>query len=449
MKSEPISSPLLDYRGARWIHAHLPGDVEPWPLPTKQRSGDALDRGYDIGSRDLHRYTRSRPWVWPDRTVYFFCDQHADADAFFASLVASGGVEKTGPGDADFELTPAGRAATFVIGGDCFDKGPANLRLLRAIRSLLDAGADVEILAGNHDLRTLVGLSYVGRREPRFAHLFVRMGQKTIPLFKEIWDQYLAGGPAAGGLGESDEELRATLFPDASWYEEFPKVADGLIPPKKLEKEVRRIREKVAEFDERCQRLGMSLAQVYAAAMKAQELLMAPDGEFRWFFDRMNLARRFGSFLFVHAGLDDVAARVLRERGVGGLNAWFHETFEADLFELYHGSVGNCFRTKYREIDYPLTAEGVADVHRAGVYAIVHGHRNILRGQRLVIRHGILNFECDCSVDINTRHIEDLRGRGAAVTIFRPDGRILGISTDHPRVKLFDPAHGDGFVTIV
>lgn len=449
MKSEPRVSPLLDYRGVDWLHAHLPVEVEAWPIAKKSRSGDVLDREYDIGLPELRAYTQGRPWVWPERTVYFFCDQHADTEAFLASLVASGGLEKTGPEDGDFELTPAGRAATFVIGGDCFDKGPANLRLLRTIRSLIDAGADVEILAGNHDLRTLVGLSYIGRPEPRFAHLFVRMGQKTIPLFKEIWEQYLAGTAAAEASTTSDAELRSLLFPDDAWYEEFPRVADGLIPPKKLEKEVRRIREKVAEFDERCQRLGMTLAQVHAAAMKAQELLMHPDGEFRWFFDRMNLARRFGSFLFLHAGLDDVAAGVLAERGVEGLNAWFHETFEADLFELYHGSVGNCFRTKYREIDYPLTAAGVADVHRAGVYAIVHGHRNILRGQRLVLREGILNFECDCSVDINTRHIEDLRGRGAAVTVFRTDGRILGISTDHPRVKLFDPARDDGFVTIV
>jgi hypothetical protein len=74
------------------------------------------------------------------------------------------------------------------------------------------------------------------------------------------------------------------------------------------------------------------------------------------------------------------------------------------------------------------------------VYAIVHGHKNILRGQRLVLRKGVLNFECDASIDENTRVLEGLSGPGAAVTVFRPDARILAVSTDYPFVKVFDPA---------
>ena len=48
-------------------------------------------------------------WQWPERTIYFFADPHADAEAFAASLVASGGVRKTGPRARDIRLTAAGR----------------------------------------------------------------------------------------------------------------------------------------------------------------------------------------------------------------------------------------------------------------------------------------------------------------------------------------------------
>jgi hypothetical protein len=88
----------------------------------------------------------------------------------------------------------------------------------------------------------------------------------------------------------------------------------------------------------------------------------------------------------------------------------------------------------------PLTERGASALRAAGVYAIVHGHKNILRGQRLVLREGVLNFECDASIDENTRMLEGLEGPGAAVTVFRPDARILAVSTDYPYVKVFDPA---------
>lgn len=43
----------------------------------------------------------------------------------------------------NFRLTKLGRQATFIIGGDCFDKGPHNLKLLRAIRRLIELDARV------------------------------------------------------------------------------------------------------------------------------------------------------------------------------------------------------------------------------------------------------------------------------------------------------------------
>ena len=78
-------------------------------------------------------------------------------------------------------------------------------------------------------------------------------------------------------------------------------------------------------------------------------------------------------------------------------------------------------------------------INERGIYAIVHGHKNMRFGQRIMLRKGLVNFECDASVDKNTRKEERLGSFGAAVTIFKPQGRVLGISTDYPYIKDFNP----------
>jgi len=426
----------------------LPTTFQPWPLPAPVlRMGRGLDPE-EVSLEQVKRYADDKAWVWPSRLILFFCDLHADTDAFLLSLVASGGVELTSPGDRDYRLTERGRHACFIIGGDCFDKGPENLRLLRCVKHLLDLGADVTLLAGNHDLRTYLGIAYAGRRETRLQHLFVRMGKKAMPLFREIRDAARRAGESAGEL-LPDEEARRRLFPNDEWYGEFELSAGKLIPPLKLAKEVRRIREKSQELESTCRGLGFSLGELYAAVERARRMFLDPDGEFAWYFERMTLARREGSFLFVHAGVDDTVARVLSRQGVAALNAWYHRLFADDLFELYHGPVGNAFRTKYRDIDYPLTERGLGDLHDAGIYAIVHGHRNILHGQRLTLRAGVLNFECDASVDRNTRTLEGLAGPGGAVVSFLPSGRVQAISTDYPFIKDFDSARVFQFTSLM
>lgn len=425
------------YRGLEWIHADLPHEREAWPKFANRILVDACGDDYDLTRDELAHYSKGKPWIWPGETLYFLCDLHADTDAFFVSLVASGGVAKTGPGDEDFVLTPEGCEATFVIGGDCLDKGPDNLRLLRALRSLVDKGARVELLAGNHDVRFLVGLHYAGARDPRHAHLFVRMGKKAVPIFREIWDHYLEGKVDASTL-PSEDFVRAQLWPGDDWFEAFPEAVKDAVTDVKIRKEVGRIREKCVELGAHLAARGMSFGMLWAAHEKARELFCSPAGDFAWYFDRMKLAYRAGSFLFVHAGIDDLIVRVLRRGGVDGLNAEFRRLVDDDLFALYHGPVGNAFRTKYRNFDLPLTARGVKDLQRLGIYAVVHGHRNICRGQRIRMREGLLNFECDASVDRNTRIIEGLPGIGGAVTILRPDGCLLGVSTDYPYVKVLD-----------
>lgn len=427
---------VLEYRGESWCRGRLPREVEPWPKKNGLLIGPDNDQD-DALKRSIHRYLKKRLWVWPTKTAYFFCDQHADADAFFLSLVASGGIEKTEDGDDDFTLTSEGQKAVFIIGGDCFDKGPDNLRLLDVLWRLRNKGADLRILCGNHDLRTYLAMIHAEDKDPKYDHLFVRMGKKGVPLLKEIVDRYVVPAQVTPSIDE--ETIRERLFPSAEWKSSFAREASGLIPEEKIEKEIIRIQEKCLEFEERLQSFGLTLPLVYSAIQEFKRLFIHPKGQYHWFFNTMDLVYRDGSYLFAHAGIDDGVAKMLLEHGPDEINRSFHRTLKEDPFTLYHGRLGNVFRTKYRSFDYPLTSEGTGALKDAGVHAIVHGHRNILHGHRLVIREGMLNFECDVSVDRNTRKVEGLEGEGAGVVIFRPEGQVLGISTDYPFIKCFTP----------
>ena len=78
-------------------------------------------------------------------------------------------------------------------------------------------------------------------------------------------------------------------------------------------------------------------------------------------------------------------------------------------------------------------------IQQKGIHVIVHGHVNQFHGQRIMLRKGLPNFECDTTIDRNSRRKEGLKGPGAAVTIFHPDRVALGISTDYPYIKVFQP----------
>jgi hypothetical protein len=68
----------------------------------------------------------------------------------------------------------------------------------------------------------------------------------------------------------------------------------------------------------------------------------------------------------------------------------------------------------------------------------VHGHRNITNGQRIMLRRGMIHIESDITMDRNSRRKEGLEGYGAGVTIVDRK-RIIGISTDYPHAKIFEP----------
>ena len=429
---------LPKYRGLKWIKPELPTVSELWPLG-KQRSIVKEKGQRNSTERLLSEVLHRDEWRWPKRELLFFSDLHADADAFLASLVASGGVKKTGESDRDLKLTQRGRRANFVIGGDCFDKGPSNLRLLRVIKRLKELGARVSILAGNHDIRIKLGISSVGMEpDPRHDHFFIRMGSKAVPMLREIADEYLQGKSALKGVPPT-RSCRRLLYPPKRWFTEFPKLASWVMPEKRMARELKRLKEKIETFEADCQAAGLSLREAYAAVMKWQELFVAPGGEFSWFFKQMRLAYRQGSFLFVHAGIDDRMAKLINRKGVKYLNKQFKEDVDDEIFEFYYGPLANLIRTKYRDVDMPLTRKGVRLLNEAGIHAIVHGHANRYHGQRIMLRKGMLNFECDATIDRHSRRKEGLKGEGAAVTIFHPDRLVMGISTDYPQVKVFDP----------
>lgn len=427
------------YQGSKWIRPVLPDAPESWLLGKLHSIGKESAK-HAARVEVMGKLIEQAPWKWPKRPLYFISDPHADADAFMASLVASGGIKKTGPTEDDYELTKVARKGRYIIGGDCFDKGPSVLALLRSIKQVSERGLNLSVLAGNHDVRVLTGLRAVGAsRDLRNEHFFVRMGPKAVPFLKEIHNSYLKTREGSHGI-PGTRACRKRLFPSKRWFDEFPSIARWMMPEAAIEKELKRLREKVNRFESDCEAGGLSLRMAYAAALKAQQLFLNPKGEFSWFFRDMKLAHREGSFLFIHAGLDDRMARVIKDHGVKYLNRLYRHDVREDPFEFYYGALANTVRTKYRDVDRPLTPYGVDLVNRSGIHAVVHGHRNLLHGQRIMLRKGMINFECDTSLDRNTRSKEGLKGYGASVTVFHPKGRVLGISNDYPKIKVFEPA---------
>lgn len=380
-------------------------------------------------------------WKWPKQPVFFISDPHADAQAFEASLQATGGVEfQYKKGKRILKLTKQGKRAVFVIGGDCLDKGPSNLALLRSVQQLMQSGARVKLIAGNHDLRLLMGILSVGKkRDAGSEHMFVRMGSKVVPLLEEVFTTYLAGTHWDKNI-PSEERCRELLFPSDVWFENFPRLAAGKVTPEGIERELKKMRHKVSTFEGHCAKRGLDMRRVYAVALKCRELFIKRKGEFSWFFHDMQLAYRKGSCLFVHAGLDDTVAESIAKRGIKHLNRQFRKQLKSSLFDFYYSSLANTFRTKYRLADNPLTPVGVAAIKAAGIQLLVRGHVNQLAGQSLSIRQGLLHLEGDITLDRHSRKKEGLPGMGYGATLIHPAGLVVGISADFPCAKVLEPA---------
>ncbi len=428
---------LNRYYGLQWIQPPLPKKPQLWLLGPPKQAIDRDDNLHQSIPCSIRDHLEEDSWLWPKQVIYFFSDLHADTDAFIASLVASGGIKKTGKKDKHFRLTREGKKAKFILGGDCFDKGPSTLRLLRMIKRLIDAKANIILLAGNHDMRTWIGMiSLFHKTTPSSQHFFVRMGKKPLPLLKEIYSEYLE---TKKYKQDKIKKCKQYLYPSSQWESAFTVWAKKYMNEKAINKEIKRTKEKIADFEKWSKEADLTIPKVYAASKQWYKLFLHPKGEFFWFFKRLQLVHQEGSFLFVHAGVDDSSAKYIRNHGSKWINKCFKKLRTSQLSEFYYGSLGNMIRTKYRDTDKNFSKKGTLMLRNAGINVIVHGHQNRYYGQRMMLRKGMINFECDTSLDKHTRKAEGLSGFGAAVTIIRPQKLILGISSDYPYIKIFQP----------
>lgn len=421
---------------SHWLFPELPEKKTSWPIVdahTRIILSDS-ERQYS-----LQETTRFSSWKWPQKNIHFISDIHADAGALISSLVFSGTIKKTGRNTTDFIVTPKGKNSRIVIGGDCLDKGPSNLHLLRTLHALIQVKKNTIILAGNHDLRLYMGLSsMLQKHNPGAKHFFVRMGKKVIPLLKEVYNEYLIGSQEALNP-PSEEQCRKRLFPSKQWHKTFKKSTRNTLHADVMQREVNNIQKKWEHFESLCYQQGLSLSMAYLAAKKCQALFLQPEGEFYWFFNKMQLIYRDKSFLFTHAGLDDEIAAIIQQAGIKKVNRIYKKLIRNDLCHFYYGVFANMLRTKYRQYDPVLTQKGVKRLHRMGIHAIVHGHVSQTDGQSISLRSGLLHFECDITLDKNSRTRAGLSGYGAGVTTITPKGIVKGISTDAPYIKIFQP----------
>lgn len=403
----------------------LPRQIKPWPEAGTQPEISAC----------LDRARRHGGWQWPDRPIVFISDPHADAEGFLRSLSAAGVIRRDG---ARIALTGFGRQARIVLGGDSLDKGPSNLALLDAISALRDTGAEMQILAGNHDLRMRMAIAAL--HDPRTAlneHLFVRMGRKILPALREVFDRFVT--PADLAVLPDEATCKARLMPGSDWAARFTTAAKGDLRPKVIRKEIEKLHEKLEKFDRHCTRTEMSYRDLLAAALKCHDVFFRPGGAYAWFFDTMDVVARNGSILFVHAGLCDSMCDLLAEGGPAAVNARYRAEGDRASLGFYFGPLANLVRTKYRGSDCELTERGVTAMHRTGFHMVVQGHVNNHRGQRLLAKRGLLHLEGDVTLDRASRKLEGLDGIGAGATLIFPTGDVIGLSRDYPWAKHFAP----------
>ncbi len=422
------------------IIARLPTEWASWPRDKSSVNNHVLN----VEETPSH-YTKHK-LRWPKYPVVFISDPHADAMAFEASLIAAGVAERKKKSDlGHLTLTKKGKQSEIIIGGDCLDKGPSNLDLLRSVQQLYRLKARVTLLAGNHDLRLLMGLLALARKKDvGNQHLFVRMGKKVVPLFREVFDQYLADTKWDKKIPDEDT-CRKRLFPGEAWFKEFPFHAAGFLTAEGIDREVRKMESKNQSFEKHCHGSGLSLRQVYAASLKCQQLFLHKKGEFNWFFRKMELVAQRGSFLFLHAGLDDNMGQMLLKSGPKYANKAFHRNLKRrDLFGFYYSSIANTFRTKYRDADLPLTHRGVKAIHKSGIHVVVQGHVNRQEGQRITIKKGLVHVEADITLDSHSRKVEGLTDYGIGATLIDKSTGIVGLSCDYPTAKVMTAKELEG-----
>lgn len=371
-------------------------------------------------------------WQAPKQDTAFFCDIHADAPAFLRSLERAGLIYPHTQAD-NLCFTPYGQSTRIVIGGDCFDKGPSTLALLRLINKILKLKPDTVLLAGNHDVRFLAGLLALKKPQaPLEGHFFGRMGKKAISLLAEIYQEN----------GEHPNPQFQASFVDAQWSKAFKTRAKKHLDKKLIKKEILDLHTKQQKMNQAWLKKFNHRDQLDHAVSWAVELFLTPEGEFYNFFRQLKLLHTEGCFLFSHAGIDDCLANLIHQGKIDQINLSFQQKLrQSALFDIYYGALGNAFRTKYRAYDWPFTPKGAQQLRAKGIFALVNGHRHHLNGQQLLVKNGLLNFECDTQLNCHCRAKESMQTEGWSATIFHRDGSVSAISSDHTQLKVFQPYH--------
>lgn len=438
MCKDNLAPTLPNYLGKEWIKPLLPTTYRNW-LDHHQQDW-MIDGEVDKALvKELTSLANPDHWQWPSRIIVFVTDLHADVAAFSASLVASGLFARYGPQPEQISSISDAPSFEIIIGGDCLDKGPANLPLLRLIRQLLDQKTAITLLSGNHDLRLQLAVHTLSAPDCNLnRHFLIRLGSKVMPLCVELLNEYPLTTEEIAGL-PSEAECLARLLPSDEWHRHFQKEATPYLTARQIHTELSRLASRKQRFFRAAEKAQLSMQQVFAALERWRQLFLEPDGEFHWFVAHQQLACRRGSFVFLHAGCDDVMAKRLAMEGLDSLNEDYRKARHGDAFKLYFSALGNMLRTKYRSQDPSLSPESRQALHHAGIHAFVHGHRNLHQGQRITFRANMLHFECDTTLNQVSRQDEGLSGEGAAVTLLTPQGWIMGISSDCAVAKCFRP----------
>lgn len=379
----------------------------------------------------------NEPWQGPDKPVYFITDMHADADAFLNSLKL-GSLVTEDSSLQQLTMTANAHNATIMIGGDIFDKGPSHLELLNLLTELKQKHSDLVILAGNHDLRIYAGLIALDHmNDLRQCHFFARMGRKTTAFFAEIYQHYC---DPAEALSTPESWIENQLMPDEDWFELFPQYACHFMTDKQIKKELKQLRKKRIDFFQSWQEMGYNPNQLLSAVNKAKEIMLAPDGQYRWLFDELELIQQRGSFLYCHAGVDDIIAQRLQHESIAALNHEFKQLLkQGRIFQFYYSELGNIVRTKYRKKDSELSPFGAQVLHNLGIHSIVNGHRGHTNGQQMILRQQLITFECDTELNCNCRKKFGLPQSGASVTIFTTQAMVIALCSELEQPKLFNP----------
>lgn len=408
-------------------------------------TGHAMERANQIARAYADKFV----WEFPDREVLFFCDLHADAEAFLRSLVACQAIVCHSKDLLDFDLTPRGQTADIVIAGDIFDKGPSNLHLLDLLTHLRTLGANLKILAGNHDLRIWLTLKALDATEQGQIDYLAEHLERAQLLVREVLDRAVTLLPPLGKKTKARHKKAGSKKAAAKSHKVFQQLF-GLDPDRNGATSDRpgAFSRRPAWLEEQWQQItsfyrerGIEPEQLYNGLLEAYDLLVPPSGAYGWLFQEMQLMLRYGSFLLVHGGVDDTLCAQLAGQGLDGINREFRTRLAAALpRELIAGPFGNCTLTKYRPSDEALTSEGVRQLHAEGILAIVHGHDNQVGQQNIAYRQELLHFQCDASLNRCTRELQGLPTKGMAVVVFEPQGKLTAFSGDYPAGKSFTPA---------